>query len=81
MCIMLLVRVAPHGTKGTGPKFVTRLVYLRSSSSLTQHSYICYIDMFIDGLLYKLHRWYSLWLLQTSLGMRGLADSNSAHGM
>ena len=32
LCVLLLpnLRVVPHGTKGTGPKFVTRPVYLRS---------------------------------------------------
>ena len=32
LCVLLLpnLREVPHGTKGTGPKFVTRPVYLRS---------------------------------------------------
>ena len=32
LCVLLLpnLRVVPHGMKGTGPKFVTRPVYLRS---------------------------------------------------
>ena len=36
LCMFLIsnqtLRVVPHGTKGTGPRFVTRPVYLRSQS-------------------------------------------------
>ena len=32
------LRVVPHGTKGTGPRFVTRPVYLRSQSKNNTNS-------------------------------------------
>ena len=58
---LLNLPVVPHGTKGTGPKFVTRPAcasfQLRNDSNT---NYFNPIDMFIDWSLYMAHRCLSL---------------------
>ena len=74
-------RVVPHGTKGTGPRFVTRPVYLRSqfrNNTNTVSSLVLLIHLLqvlctrYAGIAH--HR-----ALQTS--GRGWADSKAVHGM
>ena len=84
LCIFLLLpnlREVPHGTKGTGPKFVTRPVYLRSqfrNNTNTVSSLVLLIHLLqvlctrYAGIAH--HR-----ALQTS--RRGWADSKAVHGM
>ena len=75
------LRVVPHGTKGTGPRFVTRPVYLRSQ--LRNNTNTVSTLILLIHLLHVLctrhtgiahHR-----VLQTS--RRGWADSKAVHGM
>ena len=75
------LREVPHGTKGTGPKFVTRPVYLRSqfrNNTNTVSSLVLLIH-----LLQVLCTWYAgiahHRALQTS--GRGWAGSKAVHGM
>ena len=84
LCIFLLLpnlREVPHGTKGTGPKFVLRPVYLRSqfrNNTNTVSSLVLLIHLLqvlctqYAGIAH--HR-----ALQTS--RRGWADSKAVHGM
>ena len=75
------LRVVPHGTKGTGPEFVKRPVYLRSqlrNNTNTVSTLVLLIHLLhvlctrYAGIAY--HR-----TLQTS--GRGWADSKAVHGM
>ena len=74
------LRVVPHGTKGTGPRFVTRPVYLRSQLRNNEHSFALVL---LIPLLHVLCTQYSgvahHRVLQTS--GRGWADSKAVHGM
>ena len=84
LCIFLLLpnlQEVPHGTKGTGPKFVTRPVYLRSqfrNNTNTVSSLVLLVHLLqvlctrYAGIAH--HR-----ALQTS--GRGWADSKAVHGM
>ena len=75
------LRVVPHGTKGTGPGFVTRPVYLRSqfrNNTNTVSTLVLLIHL-LQVLCTRYvgnahHR-----ALQTS--GRGWADSKAVHGM
>ena len=74
------VREVPHGTKGTGPRFVTRPVYLRS-----QHRNYANTVSVLVLLMYLFHILYTRFMgiahhrvLQTS--GRGWADSKAVHG-
>ena len=83
-CVFLLLpnlREVPHGTKGTGPKFVTRPVYLRSqfrNNTNTVSTLVLLIHLLhvlctrYAGIAH--HR-----ALQTS--RRGWAGSKAVHGM
>ena len=84
LCMFLLLptlREVPHGTKGTGPKFVMRPVYLRSQ--LRNNTNTVSVLVLLMHLLHTLHTWYAgithHWALQTS--GRGWADSKAVHGM
>ena len=75
------VREVPHGTKGTGPRFVTRPVYSRS-----QHRNNVNTVSVLVLLMYLFHILYTRFTgityhqaLQTS--GRGWADSKAVHGM
>ena len=75
------LRVVPHGTKGTSPRFVTRPVYLRSqfkNNTNTVSTLVLLIHLF-----QVLCTWYASVahhrVLQTS--GRGWADSKAVHGM
>ena len=84
LCIFLLLpnlREVPHGTKGTGPKFVTRPVYLRSqfrNNTNTVPSLVLLIHL-LQVLCTRYAGIAHHWALQTS--GRGLADSKAVHGM
>ena len=75
------LRVVPHGTKGTGPGFVTRPVYLRSQ--LRNNTNTVSTLVLLIHLLHVLCTWYAgiahHRVLQT-FG-RGWADSKAVHGM
>ena len=84
LCMFLLLptlREVPHGTKGTGPKFVTRPVYLRSQ--LRNNTNTVSVLVLLMHLLHTLHTRYAgiahHRVLQTS--GRGWADSKAVHGM
>ena len=73
--------MVPHGTKGTGPEFVTRPVYLRSS--LRNETNTVSTLVLLIPLLHVLCTRYTgiahHRALQTS--GRGWADSKAVHGM
>ena len=75
------LRVVPHGTKGTGPEFVTRPVYLRSQ--LRNNTNTVSTLVLLIHLLHVLCTRYAgiahHRALQTS--RRGWADSKAVHGM
>ena len=75
------LRVVPHGTKGTGPGFVTRPVYLRSQFRNNTNTVSTLAPLI--HLLQVLCTWYTSVAhhraLQTS--GRGWADSKAVHGM
>ena len=75
------LRVVPHGTKGTGPEFVTRPVYLRSQ--LRNNTNTVFTLVLLIHLLHVLCTRYTgiahHRVLQTS--GRGWADSKAVHGM
>ena len=75
------LRVVPHGTKGTGPKFITRPVYLMSQ--LRNNTNTVSTLVLLIHLLYVLCTRYAgiahHRVLQTS--GRGWADSKAVHGM
>ena len=75
------LREVPHGTKGTGPKFITRPVYLRSQLRNNMNTVSTLV--LLIHLLHVLCTWYAgiahHRVLQTS-GW-GWADSKAVHGM
>ena len=75
------LREVPHGTKGTGPRFVTRPVYLRSQSRNNTNTVSTLV--LLVHLLQVLYTRYAgiahHRALQTS--GRGWADSKAVHGM
>ena len=75
------LRVVPHGTKGTGPRFVTRPAYLRSQFRNDTNTVSTLVPLI--HLLQVLCTQYSgvahHRVLQTS--GRGWADSKAVHGM
>ena len=84
LCMFLLLptlREVPHGTKGTGPKFVTRPVYLRSQ--LRNNANTVSVLVLLMHLLHTLYTWYAgiahHRALQTS--GQGWAGSKAVHGM
>ena len=84
VCLFLLLpnlREVPHGTKGTGPEFITRPVYLRSQ--LRNNTNTVSTLVLLTHLLHVLCTQYAgiahHRLLQTS-GW-GWADSKAVHGM
>ena len=75
------LRVVPHGTKGTGPGFVTRPVYLRSQFRNNTNTVSTLVPL-IHLLQVLCTRYASVAhhrALQTS--GRGWADSKAVHGM
>ena len=74
-------RVVPHGTKGTGPGFVTRPVYLRSQlrNNTNTVSTLVLIIHLLDVLCTRYAGITHHRVLQTS--GRGWADSKAVHGM
>ena len=75
------LRVVPHGTKGTGPRFVTRPVYLRSQFRNNTNTVSTLVPL-IHLLQVLCTRYASAAhhrALQTS--RRGWADSKAVHGM
>ena len=84
-CVLFLLlpnlREVPHGTKGTGPKFVTRPVHLRSQ--LRNNTNTVFTQVLLIRLLHVLCTRYAgiahHRALQTS--GRGWADSKAVHGM
>ena len=84
LCMFLLLptlREVPHGTKGTGPRFVTRPVCLRSQ--LRNNTNTVSVLVLLIRLLHVLSTWYAgiahHRALQTS--GRDWADSKAVHGM
>ena len=75
------LRVVPHGTKGTGPRFITRPAYLRSQFRNNTNTVSTLVPLI--HLLQVLCTWYASVahhrVLQTS--GRGWADSKAVHGM
>ena len=75
------LRVVPHGTKGTGPRFITRPAYLRSQFRNNTNTVSTLV--LLIPLLHVLCTQYSgvahHQALQTS--GRGWADSKAVHGM
>ena len=75
------LRVVPHGTKGTGPNFVTRPVYLRPQCRNNTNTVSTLV--LLIHLLHVLCTWYTgvahHRALQTS--RRGWADSKAVQGM
>ena len=74
-------RVVPHGTKGTGPRFVTRPAYLRSQFKNNMNTASALVPL-IHLLQVLCTRYASVAhhrALQTS--GRGWADSKAVHGM
>ena len=75
------LRVVPHGTKGTGPEFITRPVYLRSQ--LRNNTNTVSTLVLLIHLLHVLCTRYAgiahHRALQTS--GQGWADSKAVHGM
>ena len=85
MCVFLpshqTLRVVPHGTKGTGPRFVTRPVYLRSQFRNNTNTVSTLVPL-IYLLQVLCTRYASVAhhrALQTS--GRGWADSKAVHRM
>ena len=75
------LRVVPHGTKGTGPRFVTRPAYLRSQFRNNTNTVSTLVPL-IHLLQVLCTRYASVAhhrVLQTS--GRGWADSKAVHGM
>ena len=75
------LRVVPHGTKGTGPRFVTRPVYLRSQFRNNTNTVSTLVPL-IHLLQVLCTRYAGVahhQALQTS--GRGWADSKAVHGM
>ena len=75
------LRVVPHGTKGTGPRFITRPVYLRSQFRNNTNTVSALVPL-IHLLQVLCTRYASVAhhrALQTS--GRGWADSKAVHGM
>ena len=75
------LRVVPHGTKGTGPRFVTRPAYLRSQFRNNTNTVSTLVPL-IHLLQVLCTRYVSVThhrALQTS--GRGWADSKAVHGM
>ena len=84
LCMFLLLptlREVPHGMKGTGPKFVTRPVYLRSQ--LRNNTNTVSVLVLLMHLLHTLYTRYAgiahHRALQTS--GRGWAGSKAVHGV
>ena len=86
LCMFLIfspnsLRVVPHGMKGTGPRFVTRPVYLRSQFRNNMNTVSTLVPLI--HLLQVLCTWYASAThhraLQTS--GRGWADFKAVHGM
>ena len=83
LCMILLpptLREVTHGMKGTGPKFVTRPVCLRSQ--LRNNTNTVSVLALLMHLFHTLYTWYAgiahHRALQTS--GRGWADSKAVHG-
>ena len=75
------LRVVPHGTKGTGPRFVTRPAYLRSQFRNNTNTVSTLVPL-LHLLQVLCTRYASVAhhrALQTS--GRGWADSKAVHGM
>ena len=75
------LRVVPHGTKGTGPRFVTRQAYLRSQFRNNTNTVSTLVPL-IHLLQVLCTRYASVahhWAFQTS--GRGWTDSKAVHGM
>ena len=75
------LRVVPHGTKGTSPRFVTRPVYLRSQLRNNMNT--------VSTLILLIHLLHVLCTRYTGIAhhralqtsRRGWADSKAVHGM
>ena len=76
-----LSREVPHGTKGTGPKFVTRPVYSRSQLRNNKNTVsVLVLLMYLFHTLYTRYAGIAHhWALQTS--GRGWAVSKAVHRM
>ena len=76
-----LSREVPHGTKGTGPGFVTRPVYLRSQLRNNRNTVsVLVLLMYLFHTLYTRYAGIAHhWALQTS--GQGWAVSKAVHGM
>ena len=75
------LRVVPHGTKGTGPEFIMRLVSLRSQLRNNMNT-VSTLILLIHLLHVLCTRYTGIahhWALQTS--GRGWAGSKAVHGM
>ena len=75
------LQVVPHGTKGTGPRFITRPAYLRSQFRNNTNTVSTLVPL-IHLLQVLCTRYTSVahhWVLQTS--GRGWADSKAVHGI
>ena len=85
LCVFLsshqTLRVVPHGTKGTGPRFVTRPVYLRSQfrNNMNTVSTLVPLIYLLQVLCTRYASVEHHRALQTS--GRGWADSKAVHGM
>ena len=79
--LLLTLREVPNGTKGTGPKFVTRPVYSRSQ--LRNNTNTVSVLVLLMHLFHTLYTRYAgiahHQTLQTS--GQGWADSKAVHGM
>ena len=75
------LQVVPHGTKGTGPRFVTRPVYLRSQfrNNTNTVSILAPLIHLLQVLCTRYAGVAHHRALQTS--GRGWADSKAVHGM
>ena len=75
------LRVVPHGTKGTGPRFVTRPAYLRSQfrNNMNTVSTLVRLIHLLQVLCTRYAGVAHHRALQTS--GRGWADSKAVHGM
>ena len=75
------LRVVPHGTKGTGPRFVTRPAYLRSQFRNNTNTVPTLVPLI--HLLRVLCTWYASVAYHRALQTsgRGWADSKAVHGM
>ena len=76
-----LSREVPHGTKGTGPKFVMRPVYLRSQLRNNRNTVsVLVLLMFLFHTLYTRYAGIAHHLVLQTSG-RGWAVSKAVHGM